>query len=446
MKCRYCGYEMPEGDLYCRKCGEEMRIVPDYNPLEDMLTAQIKIGVSGENDRDYLQDIAGDRGRTASLQRRTGDAANRGRNTSAGRNTGRNASAGRNTGRNTSVGRNTGRNTSARRNTGRNAMDAEAAERERRRRQAERRREMLRKKRRRMILIILIFVIGIAAGCIAMYQNSYEGIVSHGYRSIKNEEYGVAEDYFNRAIAKNDKKADAYSGLAQVCVRQDKINDAVDMFDKVIAKQPGNVDIYEAYIEFCMNNGEEMLIPVLIDDAKESVQKKLSDYVIAKPEASLDDGKVYDDVQQLELSAGGNTIYYTTDKTEPTLSGIRYEKPIQLEEGENHIRAIAVDKRGIPSLPEEKTYVVEFPIEDAPAVSPSTGQYEDAQQIEIKIPEGYEAYYTMTGDDPTTASSKYTGPIEMPEGETLFKAILVSGSGRTSGITTRNYMLETDRE
>lgn len=446
MKCRYCGYEMPEGDLYCRKCGEEIRIVPDYNPLEDMLTAQIKIGVSGENDREYLRDAAGDRGRTASLQRRTGNTANRGRNTgrnaTAGRGTGRNPAAGRNTGRNTSV----GRNTSARRNTGRNAMNAEAVERERRRRQAERRREMLKKKRRRVLLIILILLIGIAAGCIAMYQNSYEGIVSKGYRSIKNQEYGIAEDCFNRAIAKNDKKADAYSGLAQVCIRQDKISDAVDMFDKVIAKQPGNADIYEAYIEFCVNNGQEMLIPALIDDARESVQKKLSDYVIAKPEANLDDGKVYDDVQQLELSAGGNTIYYTTDKTEPTLSGTKYEKPIQLEEGENHIRAIAVDKRGIPSLPEEKTYVVEFPIEDAPAVSPSTGQYESAQQIEIKIPEGYEAYYTMTGDDPTTASSKYNGPIDMPEGETLFKAILVNGSGRTSGITTRNYMLETDGE
>ena len=93
-------------------------------------------------------------------------------------------------------------------------------------------------------------------------------------------------------------------------------------------------------------------------------------------------------------------------------------------------------------MPAAEEYVIEFPIEDAPAVSPSTGQYETATQIEIKIPDGYEAYYTMDGSDPTTASSRYSGPIDMPEGETLFKAVLVNSSGRLSGITTRNYVLD----
>ena len=92
-----------------------------------------------------------------------------------------------------------------------------------------------------------------------------------------------------------------------------------------------------------------------------------------------------------------------------------------------------------PSLPAQKTYTVELPIVDAPAVSPSTGQYEEARQIEIKVPDGYDAYYTMDESDPTTASTKYTGPVEMPEGTTIFKAILVNGQGRSSGITTRNY-------
>ena len=38
----------------------------------------------------------------------------------------------------------------------------------------------------------------------------------------------------------------------------------------------------------------------------------------------------------------------------------------------------------------------------------------------------------------------YTEPIDMPEGETIFKAILVNKKGKTSGITTRNYTLESD--
>ena len=82
------------------------------------------------------------------------------------------------------------------------------------------------------------------------------------------------------------------------------------------------------------------------------------------------------------------------------------------------------------------------PIEDAPAVSPSTGQYEEPMKIEIKVPEGYTAYYTMDGSTPTTASTKYTGPINMPEKDTLFKAIIVNAGGRASGVTTRNYILD----
>ena len=189
-----------------------------------------------------------------------------------------------------------------------------------------------------------------------------------------------------------------------------------------------------------------MTIPLLLDEAPENIREKLSEYIIEEPEFDLDEGEVYEEVHQLEITASGSTIYYTTDKSEPTLSSTKYSEPIQLTEGENIIRAIAVDERGIPSMSVEKTYVVEFPVEDAPAVSPSTGQYEQAQKIEIKVPEGYEAYYTLTGDDPTTASSKYSGPVDMPEGETLFKAILVNGSGRSSGVTTRNYMLEIEEE
>ena len=48
--------------------------------------------------------------------------------------------------------------------------------------------------------------------------------------------------------------------------------------------------------------------------------------------------------------------------------------------------------------------------------------------------------YNLT--TPTTASTKYNGPINMPENDTLFKAVLVNAGGRYSGVTTRNYILE----
>lgn len=56
MRCRNCGHRIPEGMLYCDVCGQEIQIVPDYNPLDDMLTEQIKVSIdnNGTNDTDYL--------------------------------------------------------------------------------------------------------------------------------------------------------------------------------------------------------------------------------------------------------------------------------------------------------------------------------------------------------------------------------------------------------
>ena len=104
MKCRYCRKEIPEGALYCKACGREVFIVPEYNPLDDMLTEQIRDSIDGTGrEEDYL--VYDD----ASFQTRA---------TSARRNTGRTVRTG-STGRMENTGRT--RNTGRMKNTGRTA-------------------------------------------------------------------------------------------------------------------------------------------------------------------------------------------------------------------------------------------------------------------------------------------------------------------------------------
>ena len=159
------------------------------------------------------------------------------------------------------------------------------------------------------------------------------------------------------------------------------------------------------------------------------------------PEFSLDDEEPFEDVQQLSLESSEKTIYYTTDGSDPFYSNTRveYKEPIQIQEGETVVKAVAVNSKKIPSLTVTKTYTVELPIEAAPAVSPSTGQYDEPKEITIVVPDGYTAYYTMDSSDPTENSELYSGPVSMPEGSTIFKAVLINGKGKPSGITTRNY-------
>ena len=35
MKCSKCGAEIEVGSVFCKKCGEPVQMVPDYNVLED---------------------------------------------------------------------------------------------------------------------------------------------------------------------------------------------------------------------------------------------------------------------------------------------------------------------------------------------------------------------------------------------------------------------------
>lgn len=408
MKCRYCGHEIPDGVLYCENCGKEVRIVPDYNPLDDILAQEIVGSINGEPTGLDLSDT--ERLRRTASQRRT-----------------------------------TGRTGTARRSTGRTmrGTGAMTEEREARRRQAQRRKAQLRKKRRILLAVIFLILAALVGCMVLIYKNSYNGIVSAGNKALERQEYSEASSAFQRAIGKNKERPEAYTGLSRVYLAQNDPDAAESVFLDAIGEQTGNSDLYGACIDFYIDTDQQMEIPGLLDEATDQVREVLSEYIIEEPQFSLDAKETYEEVQQLTLTAGkGLTIYYTVDGSDPDTGSTKYTEPIQLDEGKTTVTAIAVNKKGIPSMPEAKEYVIELPIEDAPAVSPSTGQYETATSIEIKVPEGYQAYYTTDGSDPTTASAKYSGPVDMPEGETLFKAVLVSGDGRLSGITTRNYVLE----
>ena len=42
MRCTNCGAEIPEGQWVCPNCFAKVQIVPDYNPLDDVLAREVK--------------------------------------------------------------------------------------------------------------------------------------------------------------------------------------------------------------------------------------------------------------------------------------------------------------------------------------------------------------------------------------------------------------------
>lgn len=430
-------------------------MVPDYNPLDDVLTREVRGSVEGatrpirvESINQYehggnenhatrvlsQEELDGIRTRQASRAGNRTEALNEG-NHSAGK-----ASVSGERTRNRSQ-RTTGRlHTQSRGQVQQNTGTLRRESEERRRQQQLKRKQAARRRRRAVLSVLFLILVILGAGAFVIYQNSYAGVIRKGYRSLQSGEYTAAEKAFQRAVAKDSKRADAYTGLAEVYLQQDDPDSGEDVFLKAIDSQPTNAKLYQAAIDFYVQTEQLDKISSLLDGCDETVLSAVSDYVSEAPDFSLEAGS-YTEVQQVTLTGEG-TIYYTTDDTEPTEDSLLYEEPILLTEGTTTIRAVTYNEKGVPSLVAARTYTIEIPIEDAPAVTPSTGQYTTATQITIQVPEGYKAYYTLDGSTPSAASTLYTGPVDMPEGSTIFSAVLISDSGKMTQVTKRNYLLE----
>lgn len=443
MKCKNCGATIPEGYLYCEKCGQEVQIVPDYNPLDDVLTAQVKGALEEEPSNrtrnkipienlknsngmiSYTMNIplpnTEDQPESHLAQKRREEKERHLLDEQRKEST-----------------------NNIRQSELRERKNQE--ERARRRRENELKRKRQKAKKRMRILIGIGVVVILSALGYFIYLNTYYGLVKGGNRYLNQKNYRQAEEKFHQAMKQDDAKADAYNGLAAVYIAQNEPDAAEEYYLKAISKYPGNVELYRGCIEFYQQTDQLSKIPVLLDECEDDgVLDDLNMYVSNEPKFSLEE-KTYDEVQELSLTSKGQKIYYTTDGTEPTAESTLYEAPIQIGEGTTTISAISVNDEGVPSVVVSKTYVVEYPVADAPAVSPSTGYYERQMQITIQVPSGYTAYYTISSADgeietPTAASTKYTGPIDMPEGNHIFCAVLVDGKGRLSEIKKMNYEL-----
>lgn len=538
MRCQYCGANIPEGMMICPDCRMEVQMVPDYNPLDDVLAREVRGSVEGatrpiqsgdvrryrsreareneyatrvlpqgqygsstrvlsqgEMDRirsEYARTLSpgryaqggGSTGNPRQYSGRIADSVNTGSyRTYAGsmrqnggeihrmsgsvrysnggsprdysesarqnsseirRETGGTYIGGENY-RNPGQVRQTtgnvrGRTGNIRQNTGELRRDAE----ERRYQQSMRKKKAAKKRLKRFLITLFSILAVCGVTGFFLYQNSYAGILGKGQKAFQSGEYSAAEKYFNRAIQIDNKKADAYMALAKLYIQQKNLDEAERVFLTVIDSQPENAELYLSLIQFYEDTDQLEKISVLLDGCDSSVLSRVEDYVSEAPQFSLEEG-TYPVVQQISLEADGD-IYYTIDGSEPTASSTPYTEPILVDEGKTVIKAVTVNKKGIPSLVSSRTYTVELQVEGAPAVTPSTGQYTTPMQISIQVPEGYTAYYTMDGSAPSAASSLYTGPIDMPQGSTIFSAVLVSDAGKMTQITMRNYVLEYEQQ
>ena len=152
----------------------------------------------------------------------------------------------------------------------------------------------------------------------------------------------------------------------------------------------------------------------------------------------------YSSAQQVTISTAtaGATIYYTTNGTIPTTASTKYTGPVSIGATAT-LKGIATAPNLINSAVATGLYTIQAGATAArPSFSPGPGTYATAQQVSIfSTTSGATIYYTLSGTTPTTASTKYTGPVSISTTATL-KAIATAPNLANSPVSNAPYTIQ----
>ena len=381
MKCPHCGHEMPDGYLICDKCGEEIQIVPDFEPeIENSISETLSTLVSQQED-DIVEDMEED---TEEEDEMIGRAGIRTRKPQV--------------------------------------IFAFV-----------------------ILLLVAFVSYALYAYHIHTVDYQINKAVAYAEKGAYSEAIACLEaayvDYPEEARILF-LEADYYY-LQQM--DNYALSALMKIIDADTTPRYSEEDVEEAYgkiVTIYANQKEYGLINELLRACdNERIVSMFQSYLAMEPEFSYVEGS-YAEVIPLKLSSNtAGTIYYTMDGSMPTKNSMIYTAPLFLETGEYTVSAFFVNDYGIESEVVSKTYIINLAVPNAPEVELYSGEYTEPMMISVEGLEGCRIFYTTDGSDPTEDSVPYTGPIPMPLGKTLFKFVNISEEGVSSEVTLRTYTL-----
>lgn len=382
MVCSKCGAKLKEGCVYCSQCGQEAQIVSEINILED----------------DLLREIMDDREGQGSGHRGGPEKEEEGQPEKYDR-----------------------------KNEGQEGKKTRAL-------------------RRRLLILVAVLAaaVAVALGLFAYRQNhSQEHLLSRAQEAYGQKDYEDALNYADRILALNGENVEAMLLKGQVWLDRKEYEDAEAQFLEVLSLDPSCAEAYRGLLVLYDARGQKAEIRELMDGVEdEEILTLFEDYVVPEPEIQVESGS-FSEYFTVEISAPekGLEIYYTLDGTTPDEDSTLYEEPVEIsDQGTTVLTAVCRDKDGEYSEPVRAEYTVELDVPDAPTASPDGGQFSMPAAVTVTVPEGTTVYYTWDGSEPDRNSARYSGAIQIPEGNNILSLVAIDGNGMKSSVRKYNYI------
>ena len=387
MNCPKCGAKMEAGKLYCQNCGEEIKIVPDFEPEIEYSIHEILSNVAGDmaadlQDEDLSEELLQEEERQKRQKHdRLGNRVLTGIGVS--------------------------------------------------------------------FIVLILLLTGVGA-ILKLSYFSYDHQMKKAYSCMQQQKFDQAITFYNRALELDSRSSLARYYLAEAYLQKGDVEQALVLFKEVAASEGGTEERMSAcrmVVDIYSEKGDYQAISdFLLDMGDNDISNSFQKYKAKAPEFSFEEG-TYEVVLPLKLTSNtAGTIYFTMDGTTPDTSSEIYSTPLFLENGDYLIKAYFVNEFGVASNVVEKAYHIDISIPVAPEVSAYSGDYENPTLILVEVPEGSRVYYTTDGTEPTNDSYEYREPIPMPVGKSRFKFITYNAEGVAGEVVSREYHLTLDTQ
>ena len=394
MKCPKCGSELEEGKLLCEKCGEEVKIVPEFDiELEDKMKetissmlqniavevqAEDKVTVESEYEfDDDIKDEISDYFPNEPIK-------------------------------------------------------------------------LHRPKKAVIVLIAVLLTIVIAGiafiSVVRSRNNSFDYQYEKAVAYAGEGNYSEAVSYLERGLAIQPENLDARFLLAKYYDKNGQQHSTIALLNEILGLGTGyekRDEVYDMLLGIYASQEDFAKMGEMLKSCDvPRIVSKYNKYAALKPEFNKKGG-VYDELISISLTGNAQGfVYYTMDGTVPTRNSQVYETPILLESGEYTIKAMFVNMYGVESDIETQNYYINLATPKIPDINLDSGTYTEPCLIEAYHDENTKIYYTMDGTVPDKQSNRYMNPIEMPYGISNFSFVAINDKGLCSEVVNRTYQLE----
>lgn len=389
MVCPKCKAEMEPGFLYCHKCGEEINIVPDFEPEIENSINEVLINVADELSTDESGDSL--------------DSNNK------------------------------------------NVEYSDVSLQDKKRQKAD-------KVSVRIIagagiaFVGIVLIMTIVGNYIHIKYFSYDHQMKKAYECMQQGKYEQAIEFYNRALDIDPKSSLARYYLGDAYMQRGDVDNALIIFKEVAVSEGGieeRISACQTVVDIYSSLGDYKAISdFLLAMGENEVSNSFQKYKAKEPEFSYEEG-TYEAIIPLKLTSNtAGTIYYTLDGSEPSMLSDEYNSPIFLENGSHTVKAFFVNEFDVASNTVTKKYIIDVSIPFAPEVSTYSGDYFVPTEISVEVPEDSVVYYSTDGSEPDSDSLVYRQPIPMPVGKSRFKFVTYNAEGVAGEVVTRDYNLE----